>query len=413
MKKFRTSNPMLRTFTAFLLLLIFSTSIFVSSIQAQETYNIPSWIKSNAKWWSQGQIGDSDFTKGIQYLIQQGIMKLPQTNAASNPSHGIPTWVKNNAKWWSEGQIDDSQFVQGMQYLVQADIIHVNTFQQANQTTNQAVTSPITCKAVDDILPDPTCTPGAIDPTVTQSNIGSTICVSGYTKTVRPPVSVTNPIKLQVMQAYGFTDSPSNYELDHLIPLELGGAPADVKNLWSEPYYTNPNSYDKDGFENYLHNQVCSGVIDLHTAQNEIATNWVKYWEESHSVTSNQPTQTVNNTTSQASQTSSTTQSAGTLHIDLQGQSTISRGSIQSITVTITDGKNPVSGSSVSVLVTYASGETTKNFDGTTDSNGQYSFSWRIGGNSTPGTFGVDVDASKNGYASDHETFSFEVVPAS
>ncbi|MGI0073316.1 MAG: carboxypeptidase-like regulatory domain-containing protein [Nitrosotalea sp.] len=403
---------MLRTFTVFLLLLIFSTGIFVSSTQAQENYNIPQWVKNSAKWWSEGQIGDSDFTKGIQYLIQQGIMKLPQTNSASNPSHGIPTWVKNNAKWWAEGQIDDSQFVQGMQYLVQADIIHVNTTQQANPTTNQPATSTITCNAINEVLPDPKCTPGATDPTVTQDNIDSTICVSGYTQTVRPPVSVTNPIKLEVMQAYGFADSPSNYELDHLIPLELGGAPADVRNLWPEPYYTNPNAYDKDGFENYLHNQVCSGAIDLQTAQNEIATNWVKYWEEDHSVTNNQPTQTVTNATSQASQTS-TTQSSGPLHIDLQGQSTISRGSIQSITVTITDGKNPVSDASVSVLITYASGETTKNFDGTTDSNGQYSFSWRIGGNSTPGTFGVDVDASKNGYASDHEAFSFEVVPAS
>jgi hypothetical protein len=53
-----------------------------------------------------------------------------------------------------------------------------------------------------------------------------------------------------------------------------------VKNLWPESYYTNPGSYDKDGFENYLHKQVCSGEMDLQTAQNEIATDWVKYWEE-------------------------------------------------------------------------------------------------------------------------------------
>jgi hypothetical protein len=83
------------------------------------------------------------------------------------------------------------------------------------------------------------------------------------------------------MQAYGFTDSLSNYELDHLIPLELGGAPDDIKNLWPEPYYTDPNAHDKDRFENYMHNQVCSGNLDLVTAQNEIATNWVKYWVES------------------------------------------------------------------------------------------------------------------------------------
>ena len=137
-----------------------------------------------------------------------------------------------------------------------------------------------TCEAINDILPDPKCTSGAIDPRVTQNNIDSTICVPGYTKTVRPPVSVTEPLKLESMKSYGFSDSPSNYEYDHLIPLELGGAPDDVKNLWPEPHYTNPNSYDKDRFENYLHDQVCSGVMDLKTAQNEIATNWVKYWDD-------------------------------------------------------------------------------------------------------------------------------------
>ena len=84
------------------------------------------------------------------------------------------------------------------------------------------------------------------------------------------------------MDAYGYTDSASNYELDHLIPLEIGGAPSDVRNLWPEPHYTTPNSYDKDTLENYLNKQVCSGALDLKTAQNEIATNWVKYWSESN-----------------------------------------------------------------------------------------------------------------------------------
>ena len=132
-----------------------------------------------------------------------------------------------------------------------------------------------TCQAINDTLPDPKCTPGAIDPAVTQYNIDSTICVSGYTKTVRPPVSVTEPQKLESMKAYGFTDSPSNYEFDHLIPLELGGAPDDMKNLWPEPH---SSSFTKDSLENYLHDQVCSGNIDLKTAQHEIATNWFNYW---------------------------------------------------------------------------------------------------------------------------------------
>lgn len=410
------------------LIILSSQTIFADGAQVFGPI-IPQWIKNNAKWWSDGQIGDSDFIKGIQYLVQNDIVKVPPLPGGYlQNSKQIPQWIKNTAGWWADGTIDDSEFVKGIEYLVQAGIIQVSIVQpvnqtesvptlQTNQTHNQSSTSiPTSCTVVDNgVLPDPNCTPGAIDPSVTQDNIYSTICVPGYTKTVRPPVSYTEPLKFKMMNAYGFTDSPSNYELDHLIPLEIGGAPSDVRNLWPESHYTTPNSYDKDTLENYLHKQVCSGTIDLQTAQNEIATNWVKYWSEipnDDSSSSNfdsqndpdgdQPTQTYQNTNS--------TQSVETLHVDLQGHDTIARGSIQSMTVLVTDGINPVNDANVSVHVTYASGYTTKDFDGTTDSNGQFSFSWRIGSNSDLGTFEVDVDASKNGYSSASGTFSFEVT---
>ncbi len=96
------------------------------SLQASgQNYNIPVWIKNNAKWWSQGQIDDSEFVKGMQYLIQQGIMKIPQTKQLSKSNQDIPVWIKNNAKWWSQGQIGDTDFVQGIQYLVQQGIIQL------------------------------------------------------------------------------------------------------------------------------------------------------------------------------------------------------------------------------------------------------------------------------------------------
>ncbi|HET7337698.1 MAG TPA: hypothetical protein VFJ23_07390 [Candidatus Nitrosotalea sp.] len=131
------------------------------------------------------------------------------------------------------------------------------------------------CHIVNDSLPDPNCTPGLIDPRVTQDNINSTICVSGYTKTVRPPVSITEPQKIASMRLYGIDDSPSNYEFDHLIPLELGGATDDMRNLWPEPH---SSSFTKDSIENYLHDQVCSGNMKLEDAQKKIATNWYNYW---------------------------------------------------------------------------------------------------------------------------------------
>jgi len=97
---------------------------------------IPSWIKNNAKWWAAGSLGDSDFLKGIQYLIQQGIIAVPTIQTRSNTSQGIPTWVKSTAKWWANGQVGDSEFVKGIQYLVQAGIIQVNKVQPINQTEN-------------------------------------------------------------------------------------------------------------------------------------------------------------------------------------------------------------------------------------------------------------------------------------
>lgn len=87
---------------------------------------IPSWIKDNAKWWADGVITDSDFISGIQYMIQNDIIDIPETEQKANPTdQSIPSWVKNNAKWWSEGIIDDDAFVNGIQYLVENGIIVV------------------------------------------------------------------------------------------------------------------------------------------------------------------------------------------------------------------------------------------------------------------------------------------------
>ncbi len=86
---------------------------------------IPNWVRNNAKWWSQNQVGDSDFVQGMQYLIQQGILKIPTTQVTSS-SHSIPAWVKTNAAWWSQGQISDSDFVKGIQYLVSNGIVKVS-----------------------------------------------------------------------------------------------------------------------------------------------------------------------------------------------------------------------------------------------------------------------------------------------
>jgi hypothetical protein len=121
-------------------------------------------------------------------------------------------------------------------------------------------------------LPDPGCTAGAIDPAVTQANIARTICRAGYSESVRPSESITEREKIASLRSYGDHKPLHAYEYDHLVSLELGGAPNDARNLWPEPG-ASPNP--KDSLENRLHARVCDRQMTLAAAQRAIAQNWV------------------------------------------------------------------------------------------------------------------------------------------
>ena len=127
--------------------------------------------------------------------------------------------------------------------------------------------------AVNGPLQDLACTPGAIFPGVTKDQI----CKPGYAKSVR---NVPESEKNQVYAEYGIkTHKAGDYEVDHLISLELGGS-NEIANLWPEAASPTPGFHQKDRFENYLHDQVCSGAISLAEAQRRIASNWLQYWQE-------------------------------------------------------------------------------------------------------------------------------------
>jgi hypothetical protein len=111
---------------------------------------------------------------------------------------------------------------------------------------------------------DPIRTPGVLNPDVTQANIHTTICVKGWTRTIRPPSSYTNELKRKQMREYGVGGSLSDYQEDHLISLSLGGHPTDPRNLWPEP---EPRALHVDETERDLHEQVCSGELTLAEAQ--------------------------------------------------------------------------------------------------------------------------------------------------
>jgi hypothetical protein len=116
----------------------------------------------------------------------------------------------------------------------------------------------------DAVVADPLRTPGVLNPGVTQATIGSTICVRGWTRTIRPPTEYTDALKQKQMRAYGLSGPPSAYQEDHLISLELGGHPTDARNLWPEPY---PRASKVDSIENDLNRQVCDGSLTLSEAQ--------------------------------------------------------------------------------------------------------------------------------------------------
>lgn len=99
--------------------------IGLDEIISRPELQIPSWVKSNAGWWAAGQISDSDFVLGIQFLIAEGVMSIPPTESGTSSSQDIPNWIRNNAEWWSNDQITDSDFVSGIQYLISNGIMKI------------------------------------------------------------------------------------------------------------------------------------------------------------------------------------------------------------------------------------------------------------------------------------------------
>jgi hypothetical protein len=121
-------------------------------------------------------------------------------------------------------------------------------------------------------LPDSSCTPGAIFPDATREQI----CKPGYSSQVR---NVPDSEKNEVYAEYGIkSHTAGQYEVDHLISLELGGS-NEIANLWPEPAEPRPGFHEKDKVENYMHDQVCSGAISLQQAQADIARDWMTIYQ--------------------------------------------------------------------------------------------------------------------------------------
>jgi hypothetical protein len=121
-----------------------------------------------------------------------------------------------------------------------------------------------------DGLPDRRCTPGAVRVGISLS----VICQYGYTRSIRPAESYTEPLKLRQMRAYGLSGSPRDYEEDHLVPLSTGGAPSDSANLWPEPRSGPNNAEQKDRLETWVARMACGHRLPLARLQRDMADDW-------------------------------------------------------------------------------------------------------------------------------------------
>ena len=117
----------------------------------------------------------------------------------------------------------------------------------------------------------------ALNPNVTQTRIAQTICVPGYTKSVRPSTTYTNGVKRKLLREAGLSESDkSEYELDHIVPLALGGHPRSLDNLMLQPWEGPSGAKKKDRLEVKLQCLVCTGQLGLSEAQQAIYNDWPK-----------------------------------------------------------------------------------------------------------------------------------------
>jgi hypothetical protein len=245
-------------------------------------------------------------------------------------------------------------------------------------------------------LPNHTLTPGVFNLAVTQTTIHRTICVSGWTATVRPPTSYTNALKVKQLAIYGYADRVvSDYEEDHFVPLELGGNPASAKNLWPEPHHIklangqDVGSYAKDALETHLKSLVCAGRLTLAAARHEIMTNWVYYWRLWKGLPATTP--------APAPTPAPTATTGGSSAVKITSlTSPVSPGA------TATASAHAASGASCSITVEYASGPSSAQGLGpkTAAGSGAVSWSWTVGTRTTPGSWPVTVTCTAAGTTS-------------
>ena len=213
-------------------------------------------------------------------LLQTALSLLALVN--SNPS--LPQSMRDNATAVAQHAISEAHAALASK-PTSADVAEDDIASPADEaiakaalaktpSTQTVSLTPSSTKAGPAYLyPNPTLTPGA-----ELTTDASTICTPGYASSVR---NVSTATKKQVYAEYGvsYPQPTGAYEVDHFIPLEIGGS-NDIRNLWLEPASPTPGFHQKDQFENFEHDQVCKGSISALEAQSRMVSDWYLYWEE-------------------------------------------------------------------------------------------------------------------------------------
>ena len=213
-------------------------------------------------------------------LLQTALSLLTLVNA--NPS--LPQSMRDNATAVAQHAISEAHAVLASK-PTSADVAEDDIASPADEAIAQAALAKTASAQTVSLAasstkagpayeyPNPSLTPGAV-----LTTDASTICVPGYAASVR---DVSTATKKQVYAEYGvsYPQALGAYEVDHFIPLEIGGS-NDITNLWLEPATPTPGFHQKDQFENFEHGQVCNGTISAAEAQSRMASDWYLYWEE-------------------------------------------------------------------------------------------------------------------------------------
>jgi len=206
----------------------------------------------------------TDPTTGLQWdCVEPGAPEY-------NPILGVTTIVWDGRTYYCRAAGSTTATTTTTTTTVTTSTTLPTTATEPTSTVTTTTTSPTPTV----VLPIRSITPGAINSQVRQGTIRRTICKAGWTAKIRPPASYTNALKIKQMPIYELGGSPSLYEEDHLIPLELGGATRNPKNLWPEP---RTQAKKSDPLETRLKRQVCKRQITLARARAAIRSFKFKY----------------------------------------------------------------------------------------------------------------------------------------